>query len=405
MKSVIYVTAAFPTLAAFVENEVKRLHARGVRVRVLTLRPVSTEYQPEHASLCALTRWVAAPFDGANWLALLRWTLRRPHVLVPEALRILWASRGSPYALAGHLGYLPAAARVASIAEREDFERIHGAWAHFPATVAYLAARLTGRRFSMSGHAGADLYRSREFLREKVRAADFMTCCVRGNAEMVRALAPEGRVHWLYHGTDLARFGRIPRRRAPEPTLLVVGRLSPGKGFDDAVRALALLERRGVRARLEVVGDGPERDRLAALAREGGVQERVRWLGALDHDRLEPHYGAAWLLLAPSVVLSNGRRDGIPNVVVEAMAAGGPVVGTRATGIEEAVVPGRTGALCEPRDPAGLADAVERLLADPATLDAMGEAARASVRETFDVERNFERLWALFEGTAEGSRP
>ena len=157
MKSVLYVTATFPTLPAFIENEVKRIDARGVRIRVLTLRSVSKQYQPEHAHLVTLTESIGSPFLAANWVALLAWLLRKPHVLIPDMVRILWASRGSTYALAVHLGYLPAAARLASIAEREGFERIHGAWAHFPSTVAYLASRLTGNRLSMAGPAGGAL--------------------------------------------------------------------------------------------------------------------------------------------------------------------------------------------------------------------------------------------------------
>lgn len=404
MKSVLYVTTTFPTLAAFIENEVKRLHARGVRVRVLTLRGVGAEYQPEFAPLVPLTSAVGSPFDPAGWLALLGWLVRRPHVLVPGALRMLWASRGSLYALAGHLAYLPAAARVASLAERGDFERIHGAWAHFPASVAWLAAKLARRRFSMAAHAGADLYRTRAFLADKVRDADFTAACVRGNAEMLRALAPGGRVEWLYHGTDLARFGRIVRGRAARPELLVVGRLAPGKGFDDAVRALGDLATRGLRPALVVVGEGPERARLGDLAREHGVESQVEFLGALTHDALEPLYARAWLLLAPSKVVAKGRRDGIPNVVIEAMAAGLPVVGTRAAGLEEAVVPGRTGALCESANPRSLADAIEPLLRDPGEIERLSASARGAVREAFDVEVNFERLWALFRETPAAGR-
>lgn len=400
MKSVLYVTTTFPTLAAFIENEVKRLHARGVRVRVLTLRAVCTEYQPEHAPLVALTSPVGSPLAPAGWFALLGWLFRRPHVLVPGVLRMLWASRGSAYALAGHLAYLPAAARVASLAEREGFERVHGAWAHFPASVAWLAAKLANKRFSMAAHAGADLYRTQAFLADKARAADFTCCCVRGNAEMLRRLAPGAKVEWLYHGTDLARFGAIVRARAAEPTLLVVGRLALGKGFDDAVLALAELARRGLRPRLVVVGDGPERERLGTLAREGGVEAQVEFLGSLTHDQIVPLYAAAWLLLAPSKVLANGRRDGIPNVVIEAMAAGVPVVGTRAAGLEEAILPGRTGALAEPANPRSLADALEPLLRAPDEIERLSAIARGAVRETFDADANFARLWALFGGAA-----
>ncbi len=396
MKSVLYVTTTFPTLAAFIENEVKRLHTRGVAVQVVTLRSVSSQYQPEHASLLALTQAVGAPWVPANLVALLSWLVRKPHIFVPLALQVLWASRGSAYALIGHLAYLPAAARVATIAERSGSERIHGAWAHFPATVAWLASRLTGKRFSMAAHAGADLYRTQAFLAEKVRAADFVTACVRGNAEMLRALAGSGRVEWLYHGTDLARFGAIERARASDPMLLVVGRLAPAKGFDDAVASLGALAAQGLRPRLIVVGDGPERARLEELAEQHGVKAQVEFRGALDHAGIMPLYASAWMLLAPSKVLANGRRDGIPNVVIEAMAAGVPVAGTRATGIEEAVIPGQTGTLSDPGDPAGLAAAIAPLLRDPAEVDRLGAIARRSVRESFDADVNFERLWALF---------
>ena len=149
-----------------------------------------------------------------------------------------------------------------------------------------------------------------------------------------------------------------------------------------------------------VVGEGPERARLGELARANGIESQVEFRGALTHDDIAPLYAAAWLLLAPSKVLANGRRDGIPNVVIEAMAAGVPVVGTRAAGLEEAIEPGRTGALCEPADPRSLADAVEPLLRNPGEIDRLGAIARTSMRGAFDVEVNFERLWALFCGNA-----
>ena len=230
------------------------------------------------------------------------------HVGGARPARILWASRGSPYALAGHLLWLPAACRVALLVEREGLERVHGAWAHFPGSAAYLAARLTGRPFSLSAHAGADLYRTRAFLAEKVRAADFVATCVRGNADLLRELAgPGARVEWVAHGVDLARFDGSGRAPDPDPVLITVGRLSPPKGFDDAIRALALLRSRGREATLWLVGDGPERVALEALARETGVADRVRFLGALSHEELLPLYRRAWLLLAPSRVLANGR--------------------------------------------------------------------------------------------------
>jgi len=405
VKSIAYVTTTFPTFAAFLENEVARLHARGVRIRVYTLRPLRSNYQPDHEPLIPLTRYVGSPVDPRSWLALLGWLVRRPHVLIPEVARVMWASRGSPYALAGHLAWLPAAARVATLVEREDLARVHGAWAHFPASVAYLAARLTGRRFSMAGHAGSDLYRTQAFLGEKARAADFVTTCVRGNRDMLRALAgPGARVEWIYHGVDRARFDGAGRARGAEPLFLCIGRLAETKGFDTAVRALGALKARGLAPQLEMIGDGPDRPELERLAREHGVAEQVVFRGWIAQTELLPLYRRAWMLLAPSRVLANGRRDGIPNVIVEALAMGLPCAGTRAAGLEEAITDGVNGVLAPPDDPEALAAALEPLLREPARLDRMSEAARQRILGEFDADTNFERLWELFrtDGAAAG---
>ncbi|HET9327233.1 MAG TPA: glycosyltransferase family 4 protein [Candidatus Eisenbacteria bacterium] len=399
MRSVAVVTTAFPTAAFFVEADVKRLHERGVRVQVFALRsPRGRSWQPEHESLLPLTRWVGSPLHPSAWIALLMWLLRKPHVLLPEWLAQLWASRRSRYALMGHVGYLPAAARIARLVEQGDFDCVHAAWAHFPGSVAYLVSRLTGRRFSMSAHAGSDLYRTQAFLKEKLRAARFTSACVRRNAEMLRDLGgPEARVECVYHGVDLRRFdGR--KTRDPDPLLITVGRLAPAKGYDVAIRALTLLAARGLRPRLTLVGEGPERGRLESLVRESGLGEQVTFAGELPQGELVGLYARAWLLLAPSRVLSNGRRDGIPNVTVEAMAMGVPVLGTYAGGLDEAVVPGETGGLVAPDDPQAFADQLERLLADPGALDRMGERARQRAHGDFDARRNFERLFELLEG-------
>lgn len=400
MRSVAVVTTAFPTFAYFVEADVRRLHQRGVKVRVFALRsPRGRSWQPEHEMLLPLTCWVGSPLRPASWMALAGWLVRKPHVLLPEWLKMVWASRASSYALMGHFGYLPAAAWIAREVEREDFECVHAAWAHFPGSVAYLVARLTGRRFSMSAHAGSDLYRTQAFLAAKTRAARFTATCVARNADMLRHLAgPEARVECVYHGVDLSRFDGTVRARDHQPLLVAVGRLTPAKGFDLAIDALGLIKRRGGGARLLLIGEGPQREALEARAAAADVADRVEFAGALPQRELVALYARAWLLLAPSRVLSNGRRDGIPNVTIEAMAMGVPVLGTAAGGLDEAVTPGENGALVPPNDAAALASAIEGLLADPEALERMGERARQRAHRDFDAERNFERLIELLDG-------
>jgi glycosyltransferase involved in cell wall biosynthesis len=237
MNSVAYVTTTFPTLAAFIESEVHRLRARGVQVRVFTLGPVGRECQPEHRSLVPLTESVGSPWRLDGWLALLGWLVRRPHVLVPRPCACcgLRARARTRSRAISPICRRPRASRIASIENRSSASTRVGA---LPGERRVLAARLCGVPFSMAAHAGADLYRTRAFLRES-RARRFVVGCVRGNVEMLRALAgEEARIEWLYHGVDLSRFDGQGRSR-PEPRLLAVGRLAPTKGLDDAVRTLA----------------------------------------------------------------------------------------------------------------------------------------------------------------------
>jgi glycosyltransferase involved in cell wall biosynthesis len=393
-----YVTTVFPSMTMFVEAEVGGLIRRGHQVTVFALRPPPARRQPEHEWLMPHVRYVGSPLAPASWAAGLRQLLRRP-AAAADAARLLSASLGDPYALAGHLGYLPAACAVAQAARREGIERLHGAWAHFPASVAYLAARWSGARFSLSAHAGADLYRSQAFLGAKVDAADFVATCVRGNVDTLLRLAPRaaGHVHCIYHGVNLARFDGSGRTLDPRPFFLSVGGLRAPKGFHVAVEAVARLREQGVRARYAIVGEGAQRPELEALVARLGLQEDVELLGERAQPELLPLYRRAWALLHPSIVMPNGRRDGIPNVVIEAMAMGVPCVGTRAAGLEEVIEEGVTGFLAAPGDARSLVEAIHRVVDDPEGAEARGREAAARVRREFDVARNFERLAALFE--------
>ncbi len=395
--SVAYVTTVFPTMASFLENEVRALIGRGVDVRVFTLRPPNEHHQPEHEHLVARTEWLGPIWSAAAWSSVAYWLRRRPGVLLGTAVAMLWASRGSLYSMLGHLAYLPAAAHLARRLEADGFRHLHGAWAHFPASVALLAARLTDRTFSMAGHADSDLRRTQAYLGEKARAACFVTTCVEHNADMLRQLAgPAARVECNYHGVATTRFDGRGRSPAATPLLLAIGRLAATKGFDVAIEALAVLAARGSRPTLVLIGEGPEHARLEKLARERGVGAQVVFEGEVAQPALLPLYRRAWMLLAPSRTLRNGRCDGIPNVLTEAMAMGVPCVGTRAGGVDEIVRDGETGRLVAPEDPVALADAIAALIADADAREAMGRRAREFVRERFDSARNFERLYERF---------
>jgi glycosyltransferase involved in cell wall biosynthesis len=321
---------------------------------------------------------------------------------VGAALR---AYAGEPSYLAkllASLGWTFAAARWV---KRERIGHIHANWAHLPATSAWIVSRLTGVPYSFSAHAGRDLFRTSALLGEKTREARFVVVCNHVAKERLIEVGGGnvgGKIHVCAHGVDLERFS--PGGKRERSGLLSVGNLDPAKGFDVMIRALGGLRETGVELRYRIVGEGPERRRLETVAEESGVAALVELGGRLEGDALVEAYRKAAVFVAPSRLLPGGGRDGLPNVVVEAMACGAPVVGSRIAAIPEAIEHESTGLLVSPEDPLALAGAVRRMVDDSNLAGQLADAARARVAEQFDRARNVKRFIALFADLDAGRR-
>jgi colanic acid/amylovoran biosynthesis glycosyltransferase len=200
--------------------------------------------------------------------------------------------------------------------------------------------------------------------------------------------AAGGHADVVPHGVDLARFAPRPARRDGTVALLAVGRLVEKKGFHVLVDAVSHLR---APFRLRIVGDGPERRRLEDEVARRGVEADVSLVGPLTHAELPGEYAAADVLVAPSVADATGDRDGLPNVVLEAMASGLPVVGGDVGSIASAVG-SESGLLVPPGDAAALARALELLAAQPGLRDRLGRGARALAEREFDLERCADRF-------------
>lgn len=393
---VAYVLKMYPRFSeTFVLNELLELERQGVTLRIFSLKrpddgivhadvarlraPVT--YLPE--SLSGLARAQAPVFRRAprRYLRLLGEVLRRRRYAALK--HFLQAG-----AIAGALD--PATAHV------------HAHFASGATSVALHLHRLVGVSYSFTAHA-KDIYLETvrpPDLARKLRAARFAVTVSDFNARRLRALANGTRVVRIYNGLDLERFAPDGAPRATPPLVLAVGRLVEKKGFDDLVRACALLAERRTAFRCSIVGKGPQRDALAELVGTLDLAGHVEPAGPVPRERLLGLYRQAAVLAAPCVVGSDGNRDGLPTVLVEAMALGVPVVATTVTGIPELVEDGVTGLLVPERDPDALADAIGRILGDPALAAALVHRARRRVEERFDLHANVSRLRRLFEEVA-----
>jgi glycosyltransferase involved in cell wall biosynthesis len=290
-----------------------------------------------------------------------------------------------------------------------EVTHLHAHFAHSPTSVAMFTGQLTGLPFSFTAHA-KDIYTSDpRQLCEKMELAQFVVTCTEYNRRYLSALS-DGHstpIHRIYHGIDTQLFfGKRNRRQRPAPPyrILTIARLTAKKGLPTVYRALKLLRDQGIPLTHTLIGDGEDRDKIPALIRDLGLTSVTRWLGTQPHQVVLAHYQKADLFVLGCEVASNGDRDGIPNVLLESMAMGIPVVATDISGIPELVQNGKTGLLVPPGQPQKLAAAMMRLLTDTALRDQIVAAAAERVAQGFDNRNLIEDLAEVYRGEGLGHR-
>jgi glycosyltransferase involved in cell wall biosynthesis len=335
---------------------------------------------------------------GAAW-----WAVRRPVRLLTVAGWVAAAHVARPGVLVRSLLTLPLAAAHARTMMKSGVSHVHASWATYPALAAWICWRLTGIPYSFTGHAH-DLFIHQIGLDRKARDARFVIAISEHNRRFLSARGlDDARVHLVHYGVDLSAYRFRARRTAPSGTvrLLCVASFSEFKGHVVLIEALAAGGPQTDRIEVELVGEGPLRRAVEALAERLGVRSRLHFLGRVSEREVAERLDQADLAVLPSVVARSGDTEGIPNALIEAMACGVPVVSTRVSGIPELVRDGETGLLAEPGDAASLRDAIERTLADPSAAEARARAGRRLVEREFEIESVTRRLVDLF--AAEGA--
>jgi len=289
---------------------------------------------------------------------------------------------------------------IARVMKRHRISHIHAHWATMPTTAAEIVSKLLNVPFSFTAHAW-DIYLNRGSLKAKVRDAQFVITCTQFNKNYLEQLVSDYQaadIHLNYHGIDIADFA--PRKKAPSDgnVILAIGRLVEQKGFEYLIKACFQLKNKQIPFRCVIVGDGPLRGELENLARSLGIGEELQMRGTVTQKEIKELSERATVFAAPSVIAKNGDRDGIPNVVIEAMARGVPVVATEVSGIPEVIIDQKTGILVPPHDEIAIAKAFERLFLDQALCAQLARNARCRIEANFDMEKTAVQLRKLFPG-------
>lgn len=375
---IIVLVKRFPRLSeTFILNEFLELRRRGLPVELFAIMdPGESRSQPEALALVPEVVYLQSASLWRELPAALRTARRHP----AGSLRAAWWALTRRKLAAGQ--HLIHALVLLDRLEGGPPAHLHAHFLHAPAVIALLAEKISGLTYSLEGHA-KDIYTTPpEDLRRRCARAVFVSTCTEANREYLLTevgLAP-GLVQVCRHGVDLATFA-VPDRKPRAGRIVAVGRLVPKKGFDTLIRACGELGRRGVRFDLVILGGGDLHDELVVLAREVGIGDRVRILGSRPQAEVVEQLAEAEIFALSPRILPDGDRDGVPNVLLEAMAAGVPVVATAVSGIPEMVTDGQTGRLVPPQRPDLLADVLAGLLADPAERARLGAAGQRQVRE------------------------
>jgi len=292
-----------------------------------------------------------------------------------------------------------AAGRFAALARTLDIGHIHAHWATAPTSTAAVMSRILGVPYSFTAHAW-DIYRGDGKLSQKARAARFIVTCTAANVRTLRQSVPRedwDKVILNYHGVHESAVTCTCSHSSADPTrplrIAAIGRLVETKGYEYLLEALSVVD---FPFELTIIGEGPLRAKLQETASRAPLLRRVRFLGALPNEAVFQVLSASDCLAMPSVIARDGDRDGIPNVVLEAMSVGLPVVASSISGIPEAVIDGETGLLIPERDPYALASALARLHTDRAWARSLGARGRDLVSHKFSAESNASSLYTIF---------
>ena len=391
----------FPKLSeTFVLGEILALERRGVRVEVYPLlRERPAVRHPEADAIAERARYTSFLSPGVV-ASQLYWLRRRPRAYLGALRDVATGTWGSANFFAGALAIFPKVAHAARSMRAEGVTHVHCHFANHPAVAGLVISRLTGIPYSFTAH-GSDLHVERRMLPRKVTEAAFVVAISEDNRRVILAdcgAEHGGKVHVVHTGVDTALFRPRPVRgvRNDPLTVVCVGTLHEVKGQAGLLEACRLLAAEGVDFRCRLIGDGPDRDALARQIAEAGLAERVALVGPLTRGEVAGELIGADVLVAPSVPTRRGKREGIPVVLMEAMASGVPVVASRLSGIPELVEDGVCGLLVPPGDASALAAALRRLAADPALRQSLGDAGRARILSDFDLERSTRELAVRF---------
>jgi len=396
-----YILQSYPSLTmTFIYREIMALESRGFSIATFSVwRPNKSQVSQESWRLMDSTYYVFPVSWPRLLLAHLYFLASRPFRYCETALFVLTRKGETWKNRVRTLGHFGQAVYLAREVQRRRIKHVHAHFVHNAASFALIISRLLGISFSFTAH--NILFIDQILLREKIREAKFVAAISEFTRSFLVNWTPGEehghKIHVVHCGVSPADFAPPdPRPDSDVPVLLFVGQLEERKGAPVLVQACKLLVERNVPFQCVLVGSGPQRELVEQLVDQHGLRHAVSLAGVVLQEHLREYLDRASVFVMPCVRARSGDMDGIPVVLMEAMAMEIPVVSTWLSGIPELVKHEQSGLLVEPQDARSLADAIQRLLEDQELCARLGKNGRTQVLQEFDIRKCAEQLAMLF---------
>jgi glycosyltransferase involved in cell wall biosynthesis len=396
---IAHLAQEFPSLTmTFVYREVMALREMGVNIETFSIWKPSREKVSREARHLMDTTFYIFPLDWFKFLkAQLYFLVTRPIKYVSTFFYVLtrpgmkFSHRRRTFFQFFYAIYMAAEIK------KRGIQHIHAHFALNAATVAMVIGRLLGITYSSTAHAN-DIFADPVLLEEKLKNAKFTITISEYNRQYLQQFVSADKIYIVHYGLDLNQFVPLSKRTDGNvPVIFSIGRLVEKKGFSYLIQACQILAERGYNFTCEIVGEGPQRNILQKMIADANLEGRVSLEGTVLQEELVEYWRKATVFALPCVIGEDGDRDGMPNVLIEAMALQVPVVSTALVGIPEFIQPGYSGFLAPPGDAQALANLLGQLLDAPALREQMGRNARIAAEQTFDLQRNASQILDIYK--------
>lgn len=396
---IVYIIGTYPRLTTtFIDREIYWLEKLGARIKVISIRRPDNALSQEQVEVIDRIQYLLPASVLSLISSHLHFAFRQTRRFFGTLAYLLSRRHPSWRARFKTLMHFSEGVYAAGLIQNLEFDHLHAHFMDRAATIALVISRLLDKPYSLTAHAN-DIYVNPVLLVEKLSEAKFTATCTYYNKAYLEQFG-EGlfndKLYCIYHGLAVDDYIVTKNRKDEKFLILSVGQLKEKKGFEYLLRACRILIDRGHSFECQIVGEGPRREYLESLISELSLEARVQLCGALPHHEVIEKYGQANLFVLPAVLAPDGDRDGIPNVILEAMAMDLPVVSTDHSAIPEVVEHRMNGLLVPPADEQALADALEEIIINPGYGKELGSRGRELVIDKFDPTTNSKLLFDQF---------